>query len=251
MTDRERFVLLRDDREDRTVVFADPLAVVTVRERAGFEHAFAALQAAHAEGHWIAGFMSYEAGHLFEKKLAPLAVENRPTPLMSFGIFEKPADDHPLATPRGHDVGPVAAAPHGSASILPISFAYIAMMGGDGLTRATQVAILNANYMARMTASDFAALRQAFAKAPADARDLIDALEQSAQVYRDQNDKPYDSNRARSQMMKRYFMAHYRAAQKKEPQPRAMVMTTTSEVLKIATDVAAGDVAIPAGFKQQ
>ena len=45
-----------------------------------------------------------------------------------------------------------------------------------------------------------------------------------------------------------------RAAQKKvegEPQPRAMVMTTTSEVLKIATDVAAGDVAIPAGFKQQ
>lgn len=45
-----------------------------------------------------------------------------------------------------------------------------------------------------------------------------------------------------------------RAAQKKvegEPQARAMVMTTTSELLKIATDVAAGDVAIPAGFKQQ
>jgi len=100
MTDRERFVLLRDDREDRTVVFADPLAVVTVRERAGFEPAFAALQAAHEKGLWIAGFMSYEAGHLFEKKLAPLAKENRPTPLMSFGIFEKPSDDHPLATPR-------------------------------------------------------------------------------------------------------------------------------------------------------
>ena len=100
MTDRERFVLLRDDREDRTVVFADPIAVVTVRERAGFEPAFAALQAAHEKSHWIAGFMSYEAGHLFEKKLAPLAEENRPTPLMSFGIFEKPAEDHPLATPR-------------------------------------------------------------------------------------------------------------------------------------------------------
>lgn len=100
MTDRERYVLLRDDREDRTVVFADPIAVVTVRDRAGFEPAFAALQAAHAKGHWIAGFMSYEAGHLFEEKLAPLAIENRPTPLMSFGIFEKPADDHPLAKPR-------------------------------------------------------------------------------------------------------------------------------------------------------
>ena len=46
MTDRERFVLLRDDREDRTVVFAEPIAVVTVRDRAGFEPAFAALQAA-------------------------------------------------------------------------------------------------------------------------------------------------------------------------------------------------------------
>ena len=87
MTDRERFVLLRDDREDKTVVFADPLAVVTVRDRAGFESAFAALQAAHDKGHWIAGFMSYEAGHLFEEKLAPFAEENRPTPLMSFGRY--------------------------------------------------------------------------------------------------------------------------------------------------------------------
>ncbi len=42
----------------------------------------------------------------------------------------------------------VAAAPFGSANILPISWAYMAMMGGDGLTRATQVAILNANYLA-------------------------------------------------------------------------------------------------------
>ncbi|GMU81055.1 MAG: glycine dehydrogenase (decarboxylating) [Planctomycetota bacterium] len=46
-------------------------------------------------------------------------------------------------------VGPVSAAPFGSASILPISWMYIRMMGGSGLTRATQFAILNANYMAR------------------------------------------------------------------------------------------------------
>src|SRR5262249_59601311 len=45
--------------------------------------------------------------------------------------------------------GPVAAAPYGSAGILPISWAYLAMMGADGLRRATQVAILNANYIAR------------------------------------------------------------------------------------------------------
>ncbi|WP_143962428.1 aminomethyl-transferring glycine dehydrogenase [Litoribacter populi] len=41
----------------------------------------------------------------------------------------------------------ISAAPFGSASILPISYAYIAMMGGDGLTNATKMAILNANYM--------------------------------------------------------------------------------------------------------
>jgi glycine dehydrogenase len=45
--------------------------------------------------------------------------------------------------------GVVSAAPYGSPSILPISWVYIALMGGPGLTRATQVAILNANYMAR------------------------------------------------------------------------------------------------------
>lgn len=45
-------------------------------------------------------------------------------------------------------VGPVSAAPFGSASILPISYAYILMMGGAGLQRATEVAILNANYIA-------------------------------------------------------------------------------------------------------
>ncbi|SMO97085.1 glycine dehydrogenase [Thalassovita litoralis] len=45
--------------------------------------------------------------------------------------------------------GPVSAAPFGSASILAISWAYCLMMGGDGLTQATRVAILNANYIAK------------------------------------------------------------------------------------------------------
>jgi len=45
-------------------------------------------------------------------------------------------------------VGAVSAAPYGSASILPISYAYVLMMGGAGLKRATEVAIVNANYLA-------------------------------------------------------------------------------------------------------
>lgn len=56
---------------------------------------------------------------------------------------------HPLApTNNPNAVGAVAAAPFGSPMILPISWVYIALMGAPGLTRATQVAILNANYMA-------------------------------------------------------------------------------------------------------
>jgi len=50
---------------------------------------------------------------------------------------------------RAESIGPVSAAPYGSPSIMTISWAYIALMGRDGLTKATQVAILNANYMAK------------------------------------------------------------------------------------------------------
>ncbi len=46
-------------------------------------------------------------------------------------------------------MGPVASAPWGSAGVMPISWMYIALMGASGLTRASQVAILNANYMAK------------------------------------------------------------------------------------------------------
>jgi glycine dehydrogenase len=58
--------------------------------------------------------------------------------------------NHPLRADAGPATGfgPVSAAPFGSALILPISYAYIRMMGPDGLKRATEVAILNANYIA-------------------------------------------------------------------------------------------------------
>ena len=54
---------------------------------------------------------------------------------------------NPVRAPSG-TIGAIAAAPWGSACILPISWAYIAMMGAAGLRRATEVAILNANYVA-------------------------------------------------------------------------------------------------------
>ncbi|HEX9155530.1 MAG TPA: aminomethyl-transferring glycine dehydrogenase, partial [Nitrospira sp.] len=57
---------------------------------------------------------------------------------------------HPVTGLGGAEsIGPVSAAPYGSPSIMTISWVYIALMGRDGLTKATQVAILNANYMAK------------------------------------------------------------------------------------------------------
>ena len=65
--------------------------------------------------------------------------------------------------PRGHrasdgSVGQVSAAPFGSASILPISWMYITLMGAAGLRRATQVALLNANYVAKKLAPHYETL---------------------------------------------------------------------------------------------
>ncbi len=69
------------------------------------------------------------------------------------GVAEHLVDflpDHPVVNLGGKNpIGAVAAAPWGSASILAISWVYIAAMGGAGLTQASQVAILNANYMAQ------------------------------------------------------------------------------------------------------
>ena len=73
---------------------------------------------------------------------------------------------HPVVAPRNQSeisnlksqIGPIAAAPWGSASILTISWMYIAMMGADGLTEATKFAILNANYISKRLEKHFPTL---------------------------------------------------------------------------------------------
>jgi para-aminobenzoate synthetase component 1 len=100
MHPNEPFVLLRDDLADQTLVFAEPENLVVARDADAFFSGLKTLEAAHRAGKWIAGFMAYEAGYLFERKLTPYVTWSRETPLMAFGIFDAPKQDHPLATPR-------------------------------------------------------------------------------------------------------------------------------------------------------
>ncbi|MEL6796211.1 MAG: glycine dehydrogenase (aminomethyl-transferring), partial [Planctomycetota bacterium] len=74
--------------------------------------------------------------------MGPIGVAAHLTPfLMTHGVLAP-------ANATEQSIGAISAAPYGSASILPISWVYIALMGAAGLRKATQVAILNANYMA-------------------------------------------------------------------------------------------------------
>ena len=84
---------------------------------------------------------------------------------------------HPNLTNSDRSISAISAAPFGSAGILPISWGYIAMLGNNGLRKASQVAILNANYMAKRLEKDYKVLYQGSNKTSAhefiiDLRDL-------------------------------------------------------------------------------
>jgi glycine dehydrogenase len=80
--------------------------------------------------------------------VGPVAVRAHLAPFLPGHPFLGQPGLHGQPAQPGH-AGPVAAAPYGSAGILPISWAYIRMMGAEGLRRATGVAILSANYVAK------------------------------------------------------------------------------------------------------
>ena len=79
--------------------------------------------------------------------MGPIAVAEHLKPFLP-GHPLLPTHSNPLTSPAGKE-NTIAAAPWGSASILPISWMYIKMMGADGLRKASQVAILSANYIAK------------------------------------------------------------------------------------------------------
>ena len=83
--------------------------------------------------------------------MGPIGLKAHLAPFMANHVVQ------PISGPHA-DQSAVSAAPWGSASILPISWMYIAMLGGKGLKRATEVAILNANYVASQLNADYPVL---------------------------------------------------------------------------------------------
>lgn len=95
------YILFRDDTSGQVMLFAEPAEIIIARTRSEFFAGLARMEEARAEGKWLAGYMAYEAGYLFEEKLASFAEENRETPLLCFGVFDAPQPDtHPLAQPK-------------------------------------------------------------------------------------------------------------------------------------------------------
>lgn len=96
-------ILFRDDTTGQVTLFAEPEEIITARTPAEFFSGLQQMETVRARGKWLAGYMSYEAGYLFEQKLAPKLPENRQAPLLCFGVFDKPQEaGHPLAQQRVH-----------------------------------------------------------------------------------------------------------------------------------------------------
>ncbi|MBB3427606.1 para-aminobenzoate synthetase component 1 [Rhizobium sp. BK312] len=100
MVDAIPYVLFRDDSTGQMMIFAEPAEIIIAHTRAQFFDALDRMEEAKRQGQWLAGYIAYDAGHLFEEKLVPFAEENRETPLLCFGVFDGPAaGDHPLCQP--------------------------------------------------------------------------------------------------------------------------------------------------------
>jgi para-aminobenzoate synthetase component 1 len=82
------------------MLFAEPREIIRVDSRRDFFSALRRLEEVHTAGKWLAGYMSYEAGHLFEEKLCGHAKDGGETPYLLFGVFDAPVEDSPLGEPR-------------------------------------------------------------------------------------------------------------------------------------------------------
>ena len=85
-------ILCENGPDAATVLFDQALKTVVVWKPADLKPALVRLDYARAAGHWIAGYVAYEAGYALEPKLANLMPDGREGPLLAFGVYEGPGD---------------------------------------------------------------------------------------------------------------------------------------------------------------
>lgn len=94
------YVLFRDDSTGTVTAFTDPEEIILADEPEAFFLALRRMETLRKSGKYLAGYLSYEAGYLFEPKLAAFAEVPRKVPLLLFGVFSSPpGDDSRFARP--------------------------------------------------------------------------------------------------------------------------------------------------------
>lgn len=101
------FILFRDDLAGHELLFDQPRELLVADTPADFFTALKAADAARASGKWLAGNFSYEAGFLFEPKLAALMPQGRRVPFLCLGVFDQPAHTMPERTQAPPTNGPI------------------------------------------------------------------------------------------------------------------------------------------------
>ena len=81
-------ILCENGPDAAPVLFDQALKTVVVWKPADLKPALVRLDYARAAGHWIAGYVAYEAGYALEPKLANLMPDGREGPLLAFGVYE-------------------------------------------------------------------------------------------------------------------------------------------------------------------
>jgi para-aminobenzoate synthetase component 1 len=89
----EQYILLEDGPSGQAQVFANPERLICAWDVGDIAQAFVDMEAARADGKWLAGFASYELGYALEPKLNALMPEGRRSPLICFGVFDGPDVD--------------------------------------------------------------------------------------------------------------------------------------------------------------
>lgn len=89
----QHYAYFQDDLLGRSVLFANPREIIRADTPEEFWPALERMEKMRADGLWLAGYFSYEAGYLFEPKLRALLPEGRREPLCLFGVFDQPSDE--------------------------------------------------------------------------------------------------------------------------------------------------------------